>query len=475
MRSTNGLRLGSVLFLFCSFVFADPSSAATRTWIGGNGNWDSSAANWNPADEPDSNDDAVFNMPDSVTMTIGQTLEGLTLSGGASLFTGTQLLNVNGTIDLDGVGTDLTVFTNALLGGSPPPVSLDAHDLIITGGAEFFMANDVTVFDSSTTGGSDADLVGVVTVGSGSTFGGNGRLLLNNSISSPTVLFQNNGTLSALTYGNPGFVTAGTLTLDAPDPESRIDLDGTSGISTVNVFRSQTLDMNIRQNDGFDGTINLFADSTLDFQFDWLLNGTMEVQSGFIAGNPPFTLDQPAGIAVVAGGTVTMSESDSRINVVHNDGTLQFDAPLVANDGVIDNNGHLIFNANATISSNVDFFMDFEADLTVNATVTVNDADWDWDDNGGSNNDITINDNGTLNANITAAGASVFSGDLHILGGTLNVQGDNNTWEQTGGTITFEGTSLGVIGGDQFSLTGGTMRVLSGASGDVTSTTFWDA
>ena len=461
MRRANCCLLAAIVLVYLCTV-THLGHAATRTWVGGNNNWDSSTANWSPADEPDSNDDAVFNSPDFVTMTINQLVEGVTLSGGASLSTGTQFLNVNGTIDLDGLSTSLTVHTNALLGGTPPSVSIDADDIIITGGAEWFMANDVTVFDSSTTGGSDADTVGVVTVGTGSTFNGNSRLLLNNSVSSSTVLFQNNGTINALTYGNPGFIASGTLTLDAPDPESRIDLDGASGAGSVNVLRSQTLDMNIRQSDDFDGTIGMFASSTFDSQFEWLLNGTMNVNSGFIAGTPPFGSDQPAGVAVVAGGMVTMSESDSRINVVQNDATLQFDAPLMANDGVIDNNGHLIFNANATIGSGVDFFMEFDADMTVNATVTVNDADWDWDDNGGDNNDLTINDSGTLNANISAAGASRWTGDMHIVGGTLNVQGDSNNWEQTGGNITFEGTSLGVIGGDQFSLTGGTIPRAAG-------------
>lgn len=465
--------------LCCLVVFAtavvDPiCRAAPRTWVGGNNNWDSTTANWSPADEPDSNDDAVFNTPNFVTMTINQTLEGLSLSNGASVSTSTQSLNVNGTIDLDDPNTSLTIFTNAFIIGTPPVVSVNADDVIVTGGAEFFMANDVTIHDTSTSGGSDSDTIGVVTIGSGSTFNGNGRLLLNNSISSSVVLFQNNGTINALSYGNPNFVTAGTLTLDAPDPDSRIDLDGTSGTGAVNVFRSQTLDMNIRQNDDFDGTINIFATSTLDFQHAWELNGTLDVNSGFIAGIPPFGIDQPAGIAVVDGGTVTMSESDSRINVVHNDGTLQLNAPLVANNGVIDNNGHLIFNADATIGSGVDFFMEFDADLTVNANVTVNDADWNWDDNGGSNNDIVINDNGTLNANITASGASVWNGDMHINGGTLNVQGDNDNWEQVGRNVLFEGTSLGVIGGDQFILTNGTVRVEPGANGDISASTRWD-
>lgn len=473
MCCANSLRLCSGLLLF-GFLLAEATQAATRTWVGGNGNWDSSTGNWSPADEPDSNDDAVFSSADFVTMTIGQTLEGLTLSGGASLSTGTQSLNVNGTIDLDDTSTSLTVFTNAFIIGTPPLVSVNADDVIVTGGAEFFMANDVTVHDTSTSGGSDADTVGVFTVGAGSRLAGNGRLLLNNSVSSSFVLFQNNGSIDALSYGNPSFSTVETLTLDAPDPDARIDLDGTSGAGSVNVFRNQTLDMNIRQNDDFDGTINLFHDSKLDFQHAWELNGVMDVETGFIAGTPPFIPDIPAGVAVVAGATITMNESDSRINVVHDDGTLQFDAPLVANDGVIDNNGHLIFNADATIGSGVDFFMEFSADLTVNATVTVNDADWNWDDNGGSNNDITINDGGTLNANITAAGASVFNGDLHMVGGVLNVQGDGNNWEQTGGNITFEGSALSRIEGDRFFQTSGTLRVNSDANGDIASSTKWD-
>ncbi len=38
------------------------------TWIGGNANWDASNANWNPTDEPDANDEAIFNTPNTVNM-----------------------------------------------------------------------------------------------------------------------------------------------------------------------------------------------------------------------------------------------------------------------------------------------------------------------------------------------------------------------------------------------------------------------
>ncbi|MGI9458236.1 MAG: beta strand repeat-containing protein, partial [Aeoliella sp.] len=460
---------------FWLFIFAAPLEALDRTWIGGNANWDTSTSNWSPADEPDSDDRAIFNTGNFVFMTINQTLEGLFLSGGMNLSTGTQFANVNGTIDLDDANTLLTVHTNALLGGTPPVTSINADDIIVTGGAEFRMANDVTIHDTSNLGGSDADFFGTMTVGAGSTLSGNGRLLFNNSLSSSIVLLQNNGTISALSYGNPGFFSSETLWIDAPDTDARIDLDGISDSSVVNVFREQTLDMNIQQTDDFDGTINLFHNTVLDFAHDWELNGVMDVENGFIAGTPPLFPDIPAGDAVVAGGKVTMNESDSRINVVHNDGTLQLDAELDANDGVIDNNGHLIFNAAADIGASVDFLMEFDADLTVNDSVIVHDTDWNWDDNGGGNNDITINDFGFLSAQITAPGASVFSGDMHIVGGSLLVQGDNNNWEQTGGNITFEGTSIGSISGDQFIMTAGTFRVVAGANGDVSSTTFWDA
>ena len=45
-------------------------AAAIRTWAGGNNNWDGTAANWSGNDEPDFDDIANFNTPNSVDLAI---------------------------------------------------------------------------------------------------------------------------------------------------------------------------------------------------------------------------------------------------------------------------------------------------------------------------------------------------------------------------------------------------------------------
>jgi hypothetical protein len=60
-----------------------------RTWIGGNNPWDGTNANWNPADEPDADDVAIFNTADIVNMANAtDTIMGLTLSGGIDISIG---------------------------------------------------------------------------------------------------------------------------------------------------------------------------------------------------------------------------------------------------------------------------------------------------------------------------------------------------------------------------------------------------
>ena len=55
------------------------ATAANRTWIGGNADWTTSNANWSSSDEPDEDDVAIFNTPNSVNLAIGaQTILGLT-------------------------------------------------------------------------------------------------------------------------------------------------------------------------------------------------------------------------------------------------------------------------------------------------------------------------------------------------------------------------------------------------------------
>ena len=455
----------TVCFLLA--VQASQTQGQTRTWIGGNGSWNGANSNWSPADEPDPGETALFNTSNTVTMSIDNQVGALTVTGGADLSTAQRVLQISGLLSVSGAGSTFTVHTNNFLAPAPPPVSVAAGDIVLSSGARMLMANDVAVNDQSGIGG--------MTINTGTELYGNSRLLFNDSFSGVTNLLNNNGAITAGSFGNT-FVTAQTLQIVTTDTEARIDLDGGGENGAVNVLRSQTLDIDATLRDNFDGTILLKQSSTFDMFGSWTLAaGTITVDNGEEPPIPPFVPGVAAGVGVIEGGTLTMSSASSRIEVVDSDGALQFDAPLVANDGVIDTFGTITFNAPATIGSGVDFVTHFDTDFVFNDTVTVNDSNWNWDNNGGSNNDITINSGGRLNANITAAGASTLTGELHIAGGVLNVQGDGNDWHQNAGLVAFEGTALGRIEGDKFVQAGGTFRSDSGANGDVTASTLWDA
>ena len=75
--------------------------AAPIVWIGGNANWDATNANWNPNDEPDADDEAIFNTPNTVNLAIASsTILALTMSGGIDLNTNGNDLTVNGLVRL---------------------------------------------------------------------------------------------------------------------------------------------------------------------------------------------------------------------------------------------------------------------------------------------------------------------------------------------------------------------------------------
>src|SRR5687767_4213966 len=96
-------------------------TAANRTWIGNNNNWDGTTGYWSGNDEPDSDDVAIFNTPNSVDLAIAsQTILGLTMSGGIGLSTNGNELTVDGTVVLSDASTDLTV------GGAGSLLSADA-------------------------------------------------------------------------------------------------------------------------------------------------------------------------------------------------------------------------------------------------------------------------------------------------------------------------------------------------------------
>ena len=125
-RRTRALACCSTLL--ASLLATSPASALPRTWIGGNVDWvdGGSTANWNPADEPDSNDEAIFNTANAVNLGSNNAVNGLTLSGGIDLFANEFDLTVDGLVQLTGGGTNLFIGNAA--------GSVDADNVTINGG-----------------------------------------------------------------------------------------------------------------------------------------------------------------------------------------------------------------------------------------------------------------------------------------------------------------------------------------------------
>ena len=114
----------------CVLVAWRSANAVQRTWIGGNVDWVDGAgnnANWSGSDEPDSDDEALFNTANTVQLGSNNAVNGLTLSGGIDLFTNELDLTVDGLVQLSGAGTNL------FLGGAA--ADLNADDVTINADA----------------------------------------------------------------------------------------------------------------------------------------------------------------------------------------------------------------------------------------------------------------------------------------------------------------------------------------------------
>ncbi len=63
-------RLALIVIAATAVGFACSAQAAPIEWIGGNTTWsdNTGTGNWTPADEPDPDDEAIFNTPNNVTL-----------------------------------------------------------------------------------------------------------------------------------------------------------------------------------------------------------------------------------------------------------------------------------------------------------------------------------------------------------------------------------------------------------------------
>ena len=428
--------LASCLTLVLVAGFPQTSWSLPRTWIGGNVNWDDagSTANWNPADEPDIDDEAIFNTANTVSLGTANSIQALTMSAGIDLNNNSQDLNVDGLVQLTGANT------NFIISGSVSDVRVDS--LTINSGGNVQMAGgQLTVIEETGNG--------LLDINAGGTLSGHGMVSLTDGLAAVTTLLSNDGTISpshpGLTIFNAPIVD--TLTINAASANARIDLDGAGNLGVVNVNRNQTLDVNGTLSDAFSGSMSLSHNATFDNSTAWTLDtGTITANNGFVDGGA--FPDTPADISIIAGGALT--QTGGTITVADADGTLRFDAPFTMNGGTLTNNGLVIFDGNATIAAAANFAIGSTADYTVEAsrTVTINQTNFNMDGNVAGATRVTVNSAGLLTINVSDydsdAVTNRFDGVVTLNSGDIDVSSADAEFVMDG-TLNMNFTTLGQL------------------------------
>jgi hypothetical protein len=451
------------VILFIASLGRD-AHAAPITWIGGNADWDGVAAGkWNPADEPDNNDEAIFNTPNSVNLANAtEEIQALTMSGGIDLNLNGNDMIVDGLVSLTGSSTNLTVGgSSSLLTADSVDVNADAS-LIMAGGS-------LTIVEE--TGAGSLDIL------AGGTLRGTGVITLGDGVAAATDLLNLTGTLSAAATGLIiiGEPPAGTLTINVSDVDGRVDLDQSVN-AVVNAFRNQTLDINGTLSDAFSADMNLFHNSTIDIRDPWSLDsGTIDVDNGFVPGSvlPPIPAI-PADTSFISGGAFT--QTGGTITVVDDDGTLQFNALFTQTGGTVANNGLVVFNANATIGAGAAFNMPTSmSSITVNAGVTVNvdQANFNPDGSAAATNVITVNSGGILDLDLGAGADEGFGGAIVLNGGELDVTTADDSWSIDRTVNVGASTGTSQINGEQVTIASATITVGANSTLDVNADAVW--
>lgn len=468
------MKMRIFLSLTCLWLLVSPAVAVELVWDDEGGSLDktwSNNGNWGPDNLPDISDDLFIGVnqinvniaaAQNDSTVLDQTFEirSLTLGNGADVATsdddGTTTYGLFASTDVTiGNGTGSSVL---LLHDSPTGIteSLDANSLTIEDGGQ------VTLRSSNAIGSNRAEANidnGLLDINVGGTLFGDGIVSLDDAIGSPTTLMQNDGTLSAGHAGG-GLILVpppSTLQITANDVDARLDLDGLSGNGIVNVFRNATLDIDVQIgdnafNDAFNGTLNLSENATLDIEDAWEFSGAMEVNTPATFG---FPTPGPGQAAQITGGALTMSGGTITLNTPGVD-SLEFNTTFDATGGQILNSGHLIFNADATIGSGVDFDMQgSESRITVGSGIEleINDADFDMDSNGSDTNVVTIQQDGLLDLNLGVGADERMDGVININGGTMSVNTASGTW------VMNRELNLANTGGSTAQISGNTLEI----------------
>jgi hypothetical protein len=433
----------------------DAGNSASKLW--------SDNGNWSPDAAVGANDDIIIGdlanaASDQTIFDINQQIGSLTLSSGVGVINSTDSgatapntreIVVNGATTLDGVGTNLTLYGRA---GD----AFDTNTLTLSGGARVTLnsqlGNGTAILEVDT---------GLFEIGADSSLVGNGRVDLETvSPGAAHVVMRNEGEITA---GNVGLVflspPARTLQITATSADALFDWDGFSSAGVLNVNGNATLDIDVSTGaDAFGGTMNLSTGSTLDMAYAWSLNsGAINVNTagfGFVLpGNDP----SPGAAARITGASWTMTGGTITIDDAWD--SLQLDSAVIASGGVVNNNGTMIFNADATFQSGVDFNMiagnDSGASLVVNAVVNIDTPDFNLDGQGLAANVTTVNAGGNLDLDLGAGADEDFDHTINLNGGELDVTTSDNNWSlTTGGQINAAGGATSTINGETFVVQG---------------------
>jgi hypothetical protein len=431
--------------LFFATQFMVPARALDRTWIGGNVDWvdAGSTANWNPADEPDSDDRAIFNTANTVNLGSNNAVNGLALSAGIDLSTNDFDLTVDGLVEVAGAGSNL--FIDEAAG------SINADDVTINADGTIELRGGILTLDEEVG-------TSLIDINVGGNLIGNGTISFADTPAGVTTVLINDGELTALSRGVTIFTPppVGTLQINNANANARVDLDGAGEAGVVNINRNQTLDLNAGFADNFNGTMNLAHNSEFDSLNAWTLaGGSIIANNGFVAGGLGFP-DVPADTSFIAGGL--LMQTGGTINVADTDGTLQMDVNFTMSGGSFTNSGTVIFNGTTTTITTASGYAPAvsSADTIINGAMTITDAagDFNWDGPGTAT--TTINGTGQLSLTVDQVdtGNDTYGGVLNLNDNAdLTVNNTANSWTLAN-VLNKNNAGTSVVSGDRVVITG---------------------
>lgn len=464
--------------LLMSVFLGGIRSASAVSWDDGGPDklW-STAANWQFQNDPANNDVTIGNhidaQNDTTLLDQSYTIKSLKLEKGADIELSADGGVTSHSLRVDGLAivssfdnlteSVITLYQAPQVTPTILSPSFSAEELYIghRGIVELDSSNGLAILEVT-----DGEFR--VDAGVNGGLKGNGQIRLRTNVgNTPTVLMHNDSVITAGHINGTvlGAPPATTLQITAAHAGARFDLDGTFNAGTLQVNGNATLDIDVRPGSilstpDFDGTMNLATGSTIDFAHAWEFGNSSASSNGVINVNTPsfvFVPGQdpnPGPAAKIVGANWTMN--NGTINIDDSWDTLQLDSPLAANGGTINNSGTIVFNANASFQSAVDFNMiGSESALVVSSGVNIATPDLNLDGTGQAGNVTTINSGGVLNLALGAGADEDFDHTINLNGGQLQVATSDNNWSVTqNGSINASAGNPSLVSGETLQVFG---------------------